>query len=120
MLDLNKLETKLNEALEKETVESLKLWVNMNRIIKTVCSHFYMTEGKLKRKTRKREVVLPRQIAMYLAVKHTELSTDEIGGSLGKSRMTALYSFYKIRDLMKIDKQLEEQVKQIEEELYGR
>ncbi|MBR8707101.1 hypothetical protein IX324_002926 [Bacteroides pyogenes] len=25
MLDLNKLETKLNEALEKETVESLKL-----------------------------------------------------------------------------------------------
>lgn len=92
----------------------------MNRIIKTVCSHFYMKEGKLKRKTRKREVVLPRQIAMYLAVKHTELSTDEIGGSLGKSRMTALYSFYKIRSLIKVDKNLEEQVKQIEEELYGR
>ena len=95
-------------------------WANMNKIIKTVCSHFSITERELKRKTRKREVVLPRQITMYLAVKHTEISTGKIGSYLGKNRITVLYSFYKIRDLMKTDKELEEQVKQIEEELYGR
>ncbi|WP_315084975.1 hypothetical protein [Bacteroides heparinolyticus] len=41
MLDLNKLETKLNEALEEETVENLKLWMNMNRIIKEFDPQIY-------------------------------------------------------------------------------
>lgn len=49
MLDLNKLETKLNEVLEEETVESLKLWVNMNRIIKTVTMKEFITKIKLLR-----------------------------------------------------------------------
>ena len=44
MLDLNKLEEKLNQALEKETNESLTNWLKNKR---KVNSDFFLGEGEL-------------------------------------------------------------------------
>jgi chromosomal replication initiator protein len=52
-------------------------------IINAVCEAWNISEEKLKRKTRLREVVEPRQAAMLLMCRNTKLTTSEIGLVLG-------------------------------------
>ena len=53
--------------------------VTVEDIIQKVCSHYEIEESAIHTKTRKREVVQVRQVAMYLAKKHTDSSSSKIG-----------------------------------------
>ena len=52
-------------------------------IIETVCEHFHVSEADLKGKKRNAEIVLPRQIAMYLCRTMTQSQFNEIGKYIG-------------------------------------
>ena len=57
--------------------------VTIDDILKVVCKHFDLEPSAIHTKSRKREVVQARQIAMYLAKNHTDFSTSKIGKFIG-------------------------------------
>jgi chromosomal replication initiator protein len=77
----------------KETVKT----ISIEMVQKTVCEFFKINIGDLKNKGRSKNVVLPRQIAMYLTRQLTPHSLPEIGQAFGgKDHTTVLHSCKKI------------------------
>ncbi|MDD5688113.1 MAG: chromosomal replication initiator protein DnaA [Elusimicrobia bacterium] len=71
--------------------------ITIEKIQKIVSKHFSLDIKDLKSKKRTDAIAHPRQIAMYLARKLTELSTIEIGESFGgRDHTTVLYSYDRV------------------------
>ena len=76
-------------------------------IIDIVSEHFNIPISELKGKKRNAEIVLPRQIIMYLCRTMTETSLQIIGRSLGKrDHTTVLHGADKITSDMQKDETL--------------
>ena len=76
--------------------ETIKI-VSVELIQKVVADFFSISLSDLKNKKRSKNIVFPRQIAMFLARRLTNLSLPEIGESFGgKDHTTVLHSFKKI------------------------
>jgi len=72
--------------------------ITVDTIQKTVASEFGLSISDLKNKKRSKNLVIPRQIAIYLSRELTELSLPEIGESFGgKDHTTILYSYNKVK-----------------------
>jgi len=84
--------------LVKETVKEIAtdkkiININIDSITKTVCNHFNIAENKIREKTRKKEVVQARQIAMYLSKEMTNSSLKTIGLHFGgRDHSTVVYA----------------------------
>jgi chromosomal replication initiator protein len=63
---------------------------------------------------RSQNIVLPRQVAMYLSRELTSSSLPTIGRAFGgKDHTTVMHSIQKVQKLMETDKQLEDMVEEI-------
>ncbi len=92
--------------------------ITINRIQKTVCNYFNITTDQLLSKTRKREIVQARQIAMYLSRNHTKSSLASIGSQLGgKDHATVHHACNTVCDLMDTDRNFRQYVVDIEKQL---
>lgn len=79
--------------------------VSIDYIQKVVCDYFDLPMELLKSKTRKREVVQARQIAMYFSKKMTKSSLANIGAHCGgKDHATVLHACKTVNNLMDTDK----------------
>ena len=79
--------------------------VSIDYIQKVVCDYFELPIELLKSKTRKREVVQARQIAMYFAKQMTKSSLANIGAHCGgKDHATVLHACKTVNNLMDTDK----------------
>ena len=89
--------------------------ITIDKIISKVCEHYKMDESVLHSKSRKREVVQVRQVAMFLAKKHTEISAAKIGQYIGKrDHATVLHACKMMKDLLAVDKGTQEDIEKIE------
>ncbi len=80
--------------------------ISIDYIQKVVSDYFDMPIELLKSKTRKREVVQARQIAMYYAKNHTKASLASIGAHCGgKDHATVLHAYRTVNNLIETDKQ---------------
>ena len=78
--------------------------VRIEDILKIVSRHFKVPRTDLLSSRRSRDVVRPRQIAMYLAKSLTSRSLPEIGRRFGgRDHTTVLHSVRKVEQLMKDD-----------------
>ena len=69
---------------------------------------------------RSREVVLPRQVAMYL-LREESISLPQIGQALGgRDHTTVMYACDKVNGMIEQDDRLRRQIIGIREQLYGR
>ena len=83
-------------------------------IIKLTCKYYNVEEDLMKKKTRKREICFPRQVAMYLIKNTTNLSLKSIGELFsGKDHATVLHAYRTINNLMDSDKQIKIDVKKL-------
>ena len=89
------------------------IYSNLDNITRVVCRHFGMTATQIKTATRKRGILEPRQIAMYLCKLKTKNTLEEIGAYFGFDHATVSHSFKVISDLMKYDQELAATVEQI-------
>lgn len=79
--------------------------VSIDYIQKVVCDYFDLPIDMLKSKTRKREVVQARQIAMFFAKQMTKSSLANIGMHCGgKDHATVLHACKTVNNLMDTDK----------------
>jgi len=99
--------------------------VNITRKVNTVekirdvvCEYFSLSIDAISTKSRKREVVQARQIAMYLSKQLTKSSLASIGNTIGqRDHATVLHACKIVNDLMDCDKNFRLSVREIEEKL---
>jgi len=83
-----------------------------------VCEYFSLSIDAISTKSRKREVVQARQIAMYLSKQLTKSSLASIGNTIGqRDHATVLHACKIVNDLMDCDKNFRSSVREIEEKL---
>lgn len=83
----------------KDLLKDPKKLITIDFIQRCVAEEFTVALHELKTRRRNKNIVLPRQIAMYLSRELTELSLPEIGGFFGgKDHTTVLHSYNKIKD----------------------
>lgn len=89
--------------------------VSMETIISTVCEYFNITRDQLLSKSRVRQIVQARQIAMYMSRNLVGCSLSTIGAELGgKDHATVLYACTTVEDLMSTDRNFRQYVTDIE------
>jgi chromosomal replication initiator protein len=88
----------------------------VNDIIKVIENYYSLNDGSVHYKTRKREIVIARQLAHYFTreIYKKELSLADVGILIGgKDHATVLYSIKTINNLIDTDKNFVTQVKEI-------
>ena len=92
--------------------------ISIDYIQKVVCDYFGLPVDQIHTKTRKREVVQARQVAMYFSKKHTKSSLATIGMQCGnKDHATVLHACKTIANLIDTDKQFRSYANEIDRKI---
>ena len=95
--------------------------VSIDYIQKVVCDYFELPIELLKSKTRKRQVVQARQIAMFFAKNMTKSSLSLIGANCGgKDHATVLHACRTVNNLMDTDKKFKANVVELQKKITTR
>ena len=120
--NLNKMEITLASTQQclKQFIDMQVRKITIEAIQRAVAESFGMRVSDLKQKNNSRNVVVPRQIAMYLAKQMTEASLPEIGRQFGnKHHTTVMHSIGKIDEQRRTDKDLHRTLNKLQEQLNG-
>ncbi|MDR0763653.1 MAG: chromosomal replication initiator protein DnaA [Bacteroidales bacterium] len=94
--------------------------ISIDFIMKTVSDYFGISIEEINTKTRKREIVEARQLAMYFSKKHTKASLSSIGQQCGnKDHATVLYACKMVGNLIATDKRFKEVVEDLGKKITG-
>ena len=112
------LDVELAEKIVGRIVTVTRKTNTVEKIRDTVCDYFSLSVDAISTKSRKREVVQARQIAMYLSKQLTKNSLSSIGLAIGqRDHATVLHACKIVTDLMDIDKNFRLSVNEIQEKL---
>ncbi|HJX72478.1 MAG TPA: chromosomal replication initiator protein DnaA [Bacteroidales bacterium] len=117
---LNKKEITLDLAKEMidKLIKNTKREVSIDYIQKVVCNYFEIPTDSIQSKTRKREIVQARQVAMYFSKNLTKSSLATIGAQIGgKDHATVLHACKTVNNLLETDKLFKGQIEEIEKKL---
>lgn len=117
---LNKKEITLDLARKMidKFVKNTQREITIEYIQKMVCDYFKINVDLMKSKTRKREVVQARQIAMYFAKNLTKSSLATIGAHCGgKDHATVLHACKTVNNLMDTDKRFKAYVDELDKKI---
>ena len=95
--------------LAKQTIQTIvqnvEAEVGIDYIMKFVSEYFGVTIEQMKDKTRKREIVVARQVSMYFAKEYTNMSLKSIGSHFGnRDHSTVIHAIQSVNDLMDTDR----------------
>ena len=111
----------LAQRIVRKAVRCENKPVTIDEIVTKVCAHYNLDERSIHTKTRKREIVQVRQIAMYLAKKHTDHSSSKIGQLIGnRDHATVLHACKMVKDLVDVDKSFKTELEEIENSIRQR
>ena len=117
---LNRMEITLvtTQQCLKQFIDMQVRKITIEAIQRAVAEQFGMRVSDLKQKNNSRNVVVPRQIAMYLAKQMTEASLPEIGRQFGnKHHTTVMHSIGKIDEQRRTDKDLHRMLNKLQDVL---
>lgn len=105
----------LAEQIVKNYVKNTKKPISLDDIQEIVSDYFHLEIEELQSKSRKRNVVQARQIAMYFAKEITKTSLTDIGRKIGKrDHSTVLHSCKIVSNLQESDKQFRKFIQDLE------
>lgn len=106
----------LTETVFKDIINKQNdIEITIPVIIDIVAKKHGITSKELISKNRTKDIVYPRQIAIYLCRKHTNSSLPKIGKNFGgRDHTTILHSYEKINRLIKDDVSLVKEIEEIE------
>jgi len=106
------------KELLKKNIKPLKQ-LTISQVVKIITDFYNIDEQIIYEKTRKREVVKPRQVAMYLLREDLSASFPHIGKKFGhRDHTTVLHAHKKISASLKNDERLNQEIGEIRELLY--
>ncbi|MCX6703085.1 MAG: chromosomal replication initiator protein DnaA [Candidatus Zambryskibacteria bacterium] len=88
--------------------------ISTKDIVKTVADFYHIEENSIYEKTRKKEIIKPRQIIMYILREEFNISYPAIGEKLGgRDHTTVMHSYEKIKKDILADQNLANEVNQL-------
>lgn len=113
-------EKKTASILSNIVSQPIKKATTPKDIIKNVAEFYEVEYSDLTAKSRKKEYVKPRQIAMYIMRKEIKSSFPSIGNWLGgRDHTTAMHAFDKVTHAVEGDKMIEQEINLIIEKIYS-
>ena len=95
----------LTKQVIGQTIRIDNRQLTVKKILEKVCDHFQISEAQIQSKSRKQEIVIARQISMYLSKKYTDSSFSHIGKVIGnRDHATVLHSCKIVKDQIEISK----------------
>ncbi|MFC1704670.1 chromosomal replication initiator protein DnaA [Candidatus Omnitrophota bacterium] len=114
LLEEKEISLPLAEEVLKDLVRETRINISVDAIQRRVADCFNISVSDIRAKRRNKNIVLPRQVAMYLARELTNLSLPEIGESFGgKDHTTILHAWNKIKTCVTTDKGLKTTIHRI-------
>lgn len=108
----------LAEKIVGKVADNTPKAITVEMIRDLVCEHFAITADMMMSKSRRREITVPRQLAMYLSKCHTKNSLSAIGKVIGnRDHATVLHACSVVNDLMDTDKRFRHTVTELETKL---
>lgn len=116
----------LNRDIDRKVIDEImdgeyykkKVIINLETIITYVCEYFKIKEDDLLSKTRMKNILMPRQIAMFLSKELTNSSLHSIAVKFGgKDHTTVLYAYKKIRNMYNSDEYVKNIIDEIRKNL---
>ncbi|MBI4101363.1 MAG: chromosomal replication initiator protein DnaA [Candidatus Nealsonbacteria bacterium] len=108
------------KSLLKNLITPTQKTVNTKKILETVAAFYDLKEKDLILATRKKEIVKPRQIAMYLLRGELKSSFPFIGRKFGgKDHTTAIHACQKITKELEGNEELGEEIALIKQKIYN-
>ena len=113
-LENQKISIELAKDVLRTIVGNIRSYITIQDIQKAVSNFYNIPEDLLGAKTRKQEIVMARQVAMYLAKELTNTTYQSIGQHFGgRDHSTVLYAYQQIADLMNTNEQAKNTINQI-------
>lgn len=112
----------LAERVISKAVHIVEKELTVEDIVRSTCEYYHVKDENIYTSSRKRDIVLARQMSMYLAHKHLpNLSLARIGQCIGsKDHSTVLHACRTIEDQLEVNKVVEMAVDEIEAKLKAR
>lgn len=114
-VQLHKRPVTLNDV--KQTIKNNtkpKKTLSVKEVVRVVSEFYNIDEDSIFNKTRKKEVVKPRQVVMYLLREDYSISFPSIGEKMGgRDHTTVIHSYEKIREEMKTNSLLSQEIGQL-------
>jgi chromosomal replication initiator protein len=112
------IDFELARKIVKEIATDRKVKITVENITKIVCSYLNVAENKIRDKTRKKEIVLARQLAMYLSKELTKSSLKSIGLQFGgRDHSTVIHACNSIEDSIDKDSNLKDIIRSIKTQI---
>jgi len=115
-IDLALAEEALRDLGEEETPGEF----NPELIQQTVCRYYQVSLDDLRSRSRRKNIVLTRNVGMYLCRRLTDLSLETIGKAFGRNHSTVLYSVNLIENRTRRDPKLRGQLDFLTEQVKRR
>jgi chromosomal replication initiator protein len=115
------IDLELAKEVLKNIVKEIQSDVSVDFIQKTVADYFKVSLEAMKGKIKKREIVVPRQVAMYFCKRYTQLTLALIGENFGgRDHSTVIHALEMVEDLMKTDVNFKVSVEELSKKLKSR
>ena len=109
------VDMRLAERVIKRAVKVDDNPLTVDEILDAVCNHFSVTLSAVNSKSRKHDLVIARQVTMYLAQKYTKMPASRIGRLVGnRDHSTVIHSCAQVENRLKVDSSFKEEVNSIE------
>lgn len=113
-LNSKEITLELAKKTVKEIATDRKINITIDDISKAVCHYLNIAENKIREKTRKKEIVLARQLAMYFSKELTKSSLKTIGLHFGgRDHSTVIHACNSIEQMRMNDHSMKELIDSI-------
>ena len=117
-LNRRQIDVDLAKEVIKNFVSEISKEITIEYITKLVADHYDVEMNKIQGKTRKRSVVIARQLSMYLAKNLTNKSLKAIGQNFGgRDHSTVIYSCQAVKNMLDTDTMFKSTVKELEKKI---
>jgi chromosomal replication initiator protein len=122
MANASLVKSEINLELAKQTLKNIvtdiDTEVGIDYIQKTVAEYFKVEIVELKSKSRKKEVVIPRQVSMYFCKLYTNYSYKVIGAQFGgRDHSTVIHALHAVEDMIETNPQFKNQTEELRKKL---
>ncbi|GAB4238104.1 MAG: chromosomal replication initiator protein DnaA [Ekhidna sp.] len=112
------VDLELAKKVLKNIVKEIDSEVGIDYIQKTVSDYFHVEQDDLKAKTRKKEIVIARQVAMYFSKDYTNHSLKSIGYHFGgRDHSTVIHALQSVNDMLDTDSKFRYSVDELKKKL---
>lgn len=117
-LNRKEIDLELAKQAIKNIVQNIETDVSLDFIQKMVSDFFHVGVEDLKDKTRKKEIVIARQVAMYFAKEYTNMSLKSIGFHFGKrDHSTVIHAITAVNDMLDVDRKFNNAIEELRKKL---